>query len=62
MNKRFCLVNSFVNLGRVPLIFNEQIIQEPIVGGHMISECKEDEIEDTGITNFGFMEDNTDDF
>ena len=41
-----CSVNLFVNLGRVPPIFNEEII----------SEYKEDEIEDIGFTNFSFME------
>ena len=55
MNDPLCLENSFRNLGRVAPVFNEEKIHWQI-GGHVVSECKEEEFEGIGVINFRFTE------
>ena len=49
----------FGNLARIPLVFNKEKIQEQM-GGHVFSNCKEDEFEGISVTNFKFMEQSLD--
>ena len=58
LNDPMCLENSFENLCRVPQAFNEEKIQGRI-GGHVVSECKDDEFEGISIANFGYFGDFT---
>ena len=55
MTDPLCLEDSFRNLARILPIFSDEKIQEQM-GEHVVSKCKEDEFEEVGVTNFGFME------
>ena len=55
INDPLCLEDSFGNLAKVFPVFNEEKIQEQI-GGHVVSNCKENEFEGISVTNFEFME------
>ena len=59
MNDPLYLEDSFGNLARVLLLFNEEKIQEQM-GEHDVSKCKEDEFEGVGVPNFGFVEEISD--
>ena len=56
MNDPLYLKDSSGNLARV--LRNEEKIQQEM-GGHVVTRCKEDEFEGVGITNFGFVENNS---
>ena len=49
----------FGNLARIPLVFNKVKIQEQM-GGHVFSNCKEDEFEGISVTNFRFTKESLD--
>ena len=50
-----------MNLARILPVFNEEKIQEKMMG-HVVCKCKKDEIESIGATNFGFMKESLDAF
>ena len=59
LNDPVCLEKSFGNLGTVSPVFNKEKSQERI-GGHIVSEYKDDEFEGISIANFGYMEEISD--
>ena len=56
MNDPLYLKDSSGNLARI--LRNEEKFQQEM-GGHVVTRCKEDEFEGVGITNFGFVQDNS---